>query len=281
MGLVIPFEVGQVFTNNQGDKGTIVKFVTGSKFIQRRAIIAFEDGTQVSVSTCKLTSGSWKNPNKPVVCGVGYIGVGDFNTLHKGVSSRAYVKWNSMLRRCYAVGSAEYVGYGDIGVVVCKEWHNFQNFAEWFYNKDTPSAKLQLDKDLKCPEGFTGKLYSPSTCCLVTSKVNNMMANIDTIIVRRGSVECVKSWKISDNHRVYYCSEDKELVDLFLSEFKLKRLLEIRRQLERSDYVEQETIEAVDLKIYNYTKDIVLKDKLLFLDKIKPATLRITPVTQR
>lgn len=273
MGLAIPFEIGQVFTNNQGDKGVIIEFKKGTKFIHRRATVEFEDGTQIYVSTTKLSSGSWKNPNKPVVCGVGYIGIGNFNTLHKGVSSRAYVKWNSMLRRCYAVGSEEYIGYGDSGVTVCEEWHSFQNFAEWFYKKDTFSAKLELDKDLKSPDGFTGKIYSPSTCCLITSKVNNMMAAIDTVTVRKSNVKGVKSWNISDSHRVYYCSKDKELVDLFLSEFKLKRLLEIRRQLERSSYVEQETTEAVDLKIYRFTKDVVLKDKLLFLDKIRPEGL--------
>lgn len=264
------FQVGDVFTNNEGDKGTIVELISGTKVVKRKAVIMFEDGTKISVRTPKLNTGSWKNPNKPVVCGVGFIGIGDFNTLHKGCSSRAYVKWNSMLRRCYAVGSEEYIGYGDAGVVVCKEWHNFQNFAEWFYNKDTPSAKLQLDKDLKYPEGFTGKLYSPSTCCLVSSKVNSMMANIDTVTVRKSNIEGVKSWNISDKYKVYYCSEDKELVDLFLSEFKLKRLLEIRRQLERSSYIEKETLKAVDLKIYNYTKDVVMKDKETFLAKIKP-----------
>lgn len=272
MGLAIPFDVGQVFTNNQGDRGTIVKFVTGTKFIQRRAIVEFEDGTQVSVSTSKLTSGSWKNPNKPVVCGVGFIGVGEYKSSHKREVTRAYGKWRSMLNRCYNEKCPEFKLYGGKGVTVCEEWHNFQNFAKWFYSKDKLSSTkdLQLDKDVRHPTDFTGTLYSPDFCCLISPRVNALMGNIALFKVYTSKVKGVKSWKICEKGAVYYCSEDKDLVELFFSEFKLKKLLEVRRRLERATTTEDCVLKDLDLKIYNYTKDVVMKDKEIFLEKIKP-----------
>ena len=268
MGLVIPFEIGQVFTNNRGDSAKIIKLIGGSKYKSRKAKIRFEDGTVTEVATSKLNSGSWKNPNKPVVCGVGFIGQGKYNKKHKDGLSRAYTKWNSMLRRCYNEGDKGWENYGKVGVTVCKEWHNFQNFAEWFYRHDYSSRELSLDKDIKYPYGFTGNLYCPDYCCLVSMRINNKMMGIGTLTVMKRREE-VSNWVILDNGISIYSSFDENLIKFMLSEVRLKKLLEIRRDIERCDRVEEGTIKAIDVKIYNYTKDVVMEDKKLFLEHIR------------
>jgi hypothetical protein len=55
---------------------------------------------------------------------------------------------------------------------VCNEWHNFQNFAEWFCKNycDASMDKWQLDKDIIVPGN---RVYSPETCCFVPNAVNN------------------------------------------------------------------------------------------------------------
>ena len=67
-----------------------------------------------------------------------------------------------------------------IGCETVKEWHNFQNFAEWAeqnYNPDT-MQKWQLDKDIL----FKGnKIYSPETCCFVPSRINSLFLKSDKV----------------------------------------------------------------------------------------------------
>lgn len=61
-------------------------------------------------------------------------------------------------------------------VTVCDEWHNFQNFAEWFeqnYNPETMQG-WHLDKDILVKGN---KVYSPETCCFVPKEINFLFTN--------------------------------------------------------------------------------------------------------
>lgn len=82
---VAKFIEGQSFVNNDGCVAKIISFEKGTKYSPRKAWIQFEDGTIIKVSTPKLTSGSFKNPNKPFVYGVGFIGIG--NIIHLKITN--------------------------------------------------------------------------------------------------------------------------------------------------------------------------------------------------
>lgn len=117
-----------------------------------------------------MSKGILKNPNHLSVYDVACIGVGEHGTLINGKLSKAYDVWHSFLRRCYWKDyHASEKSYKNITVV--KEWHNFQNFAKWFYNNyDFEIMKgWDLDKDILCPEC---KIYSPETCCFVPAEIN-------------------------------------------------------------------------------------------------------------
>lgn len=105
----------------------------------------------------------------PSVYGVGFIGVGRFSSKNGSKNSKAYDVWRSMMARCYREEShAVMPTYKDC--TVCREWHNYQNFAEWFYkNLPNDGERYHLEKDLKM---VGNKEYGPSACIFVKPVVN-------------------------------------------------------------------------------------------------------------
>lgn len=80
-----------------------------------------------------------------------------------------YLKWKSMLHRCYSEKyQLKYPTYK--GCTVCEEWKYFMSFKSWMKNQDWKNK--ELDKDIII---LGNKLYSPSTCCFVTKAINNLI----------------------------------------------------------------------------------------------------------
>lgn len=79
-----------------------------------------------------------------------------------------YDVWKGMKARCYGKNSSSYKIYGLRGVRVCDEWRlDFKTFYDWCI-KNGWEKGLQLDKDIK----GNGLLYSPETCCFVSTAEN-------------------------------------------------------------------------------------------------------------
>ena len=96
------------------------------------------------------------------VYGVGFNSGGAFKPSTKGVHSKPYATWKSMLMRCYSDKyHAKFPTY--IECSVCAEWLDFQVFASWFEVNYVDG--MQLDKDIKV-EG--NKIYSPEFCLFVS-----------------------------------------------------------------------------------------------------------------
>ena len=119
----------------------------------------------------RVVSGSIRDPLYPSVYGVGFIGVGEYNSSSgkSGIHNTIYKTWSSMLKRCY---SGKYKTYYDCSV--CDEWKNFQNFARWYEdNYPSDGMKYDLDKDIKIDGN---KIYSPDTCIFASPFDNKSKA---------------------------------------------------------------------------------------------------------
>ncbi|ANY29567.1 hypothetical protein BOX08_gp02 [Pseudoalteromonas phage BS5] len=110
--------------------------------------------------------------------GVATIGKGKHKSRYGGNKTKAYKVWEGMITRCYVKGSAHYSRYGGRGVVVCDEWLDYQNFADWYFEqKNNSKSGFQIDKDLKVAGC---KVYSPNTCEIIPSRVNSLLISTNS-----------------------------------------------------------------------------------------------------
>lgn len=83
-----------------------------------------------------------------------------------------YKKWYAMLGRCYNTTGKNYALYGGRGVYMCNEWLSFSRFKKWVDSRPWHTS-LHLDKDILVKGNLE---YSPETCCLVPSYINQLLA---------------------------------------------------------------------------------------------------------
>lgn len=167
--------VGHKFTNSDGCVGEVVEIHSESEV----SIKWFDGITTHKHRMGMIRRGSIYYPNAKTVVGVGYFGIGKYKPNKSGKNINynpvVYRKWMKMIVRCYSeVEQKKSSCKAYIGVKVCDEWHNFQNFALWADDKlDKFIEGFELDKDMF----GTGKLYCPEYCTLLPDKVNGLLSN--------------------------------------------------------------------------------------------------------
>lgn len=92
---------------------------------------------------------------------------GTFDSIH----SLSYIRWTSMLDRCYS-DKLHKRNPWYIGCTVCDEWKLYSNFKKWFDKHYVDG--YQLDKDILIDGN---KVYSPETCCFVPQYINVLLLN--------------------------------------------------------------------------------------------------------
>ena len=156
--------VGDVFNSNSCGSFTVVSIESFKKVKVR-----FNDtGYECYARSDSVKKGKLKDKLHPSVHGVGFIGDGEFKTSLNGRNNKAYLTWQRMLGRCYDNNNASSNYYVDCSV--SPEWHDFQNFAKWFYdNYPESDQEIHLDKDIKIKGN---KVYSKESCLLVSLSEN-------------------------------------------------------------------------------------------------------------
>ena len=168
---------GEFGYNNNGERMTIVRYSN-----RMDIDVQFDDGTIVEHRQYKnFKIGNVKNPMTPSVFGVGCMGIGRFKSCDgNGKKTKCYKVWESMLQRCYDPKFQEkHPTYK--GCTVCKEWWNFQVFAEWYYEhyyEFGSNELMSLDKDI-LKKG--NKIYSADTCTFVPQFINTLFIKSNKI----------------------------------------------------------------------------------------------------
>ena len=158
---------GFIGTNSHGEKFVVLKSLPNNMC---RVQFLDEHRHEKDADKSAVSKGSVKNPFRKNVHGVGYMGDGEHTTI---TSKRQYNIWQGMLERCYYSGHPKHESYKD--VIVCDEWHNFQNFAEWCLTQDGFKNKcFEIDKDFMVSGNRT---YAPDKCCFIPAAVNSFFLN--------------------------------------------------------------------------------------------------------
>lgn len=166
---------GEVSINSQGCKMKIIKYKN-----KRNVIVEFQDEHKAKIKTrySEFKNKEIKNPYHPIVYGVGYFGMGKHIGWVNNKHTKKYRTWHGMMHRCYDNESiSKRPTYKN--TEVCDEWHNFQNFGDWyddnFYYIDGKHS-MSLDKDILIKGN---NIYSPETCVFVTKEINNIFTKSD------------------------------------------------------------------------------------------------------
>lgn len=178
--------IGQKVLTNSGWKGEVVAWHTAYN-----VEVLWQDGGKTSEVWNDIVIGAIKPLNQPSVAGVGYFGEGRFvpNSYvdvpdgKEAVDSHIYNYWHRMIARCYSEAEQSRPSTkAYIGCTVAKEWHNFQNFAEWA-SEQRNCGKLEdngrlyhIDKDIIAPGN---RVYGPDTCVFVPNEVNTFFCKTD------------------------------------------------------------------------------------------------------
>lgn len=92
--------------------------------------------------------------------------------------------WTNMMNRCYDKSHVGYESYGGKGVIVCKEWHDYNNFRNDVINlpgwalKFNDPVNYQLDKDLlQYTVPHENRVYSKNTCVWLHRSINSAICN--------------------------------------------------------------------------------------------------------
>ena len=144
--------------------------------------VEFQDEYKARIHTnmnaCR--NGEVKNPYHRSLDGVACLGLMSdgskpITTYGKGIITKEYRTWKSMINRCYNEGALEYCSsYKD--ATVCDRWLVFANFLEdlpliegyelWINNDG-----YALDKDIK---GNGSKIYCLENCCFISQNDNSI-----------------------------------------------------------------------------------------------------------
>lgn len=167
--------VGKKYKTTQGETVEVIDYIDF-----HNCTVRFEDGTiRKNVSHTSVYRGKIKNLYRPSVAGVGYLGEGAYKAHKNNKKTKAVSDWRNMLYRCYDESfKNKFLTYKEASV--CKEWHNFQNFAKWHeenFNEEFMQG-WHLDKDILVKGN---KIYSPQTCCFVPQEINALLVKADAL----------------------------------------------------------------------------------------------------
>ena len=236
--------------NNFGSKMILVEY---KKWNDVKVYFPEYNVTIEGVRHEHFKDGSLKCPLECRTFGIGYIGIGEYTPAN---SKEAYDAWVHMLERCYDPKyQKKYISYK--GCRVFEKWHNFQNFAEWYYKNiyQVNDEKMCLDKDIL----YKGnKEYNENTCIFVPNAINVLFTKSNKA---RGEYPIGVSYrKDMDKYRAYYNKNKKKIhLGTFNTPeeaFQAYKRAKENHIKEMADYYKEYIPKEVYEAMYNYEVEI-------------------------
>lgn len=175
------FYEGCICTSKEGDKYTILEYnreKTKIKFLD-------DEGYEYYAYTSAVRDHAVKNPFHPGIFG-NYVGDGDFGRKKDAI---AYLCWTHMFKRIYEANNKLNTNLDFYKhVSICKEWYNFQNFAQWYYDqlyRLNPKYLYTIDKDI-LQWNQLDKVYSPETCVMIPRELNSGLSTYKNMVSKHG-----------------------------------------------------------------------------------------------
>lgn len=106
---------------------------------------------------------------------------------HNLKNTRLYYIWSCMKQRCYNKNHKQYKDYGQRGIKICNEWHEFINFYNWAINTDYQD-NLTIDRI-----NNNGN-YEPENCRWVNMKIQSNNRRSNHIIEYKNETHTLKEW---------------------------------------------------------------------------------------
>jgi hypothetical protein len=95
-------------------------------------------------------------------------------------------RWEGILVRCHDPRNEFYPLYGGRGIYVCKEWHEFQSFFDFWGLPPSPRASMErIDND---------KGYMPANCKWALVGEQNMNTRRNKFIEYNGETKTMTQW---------------------------------------------------------------------------------------
>lgn len=242
------YYVGQTSMSNEGYEFKIVELLKNNKV---RVKFLDSHGYECVTTTTHFKEGIIKNPFHRSVFGVGFYGDGKYKAKENDKHFYYYRVWQSMHDRCYSGKTSIYDN-----VTVCEEWHNYQNFADWFHTTfpfGLEMYDLRLDKDL-LQQDVENKIYSPETCVWIPKRINSYIQT-----KRSGTLNEFKGVSFNKG-RWYACSTlfekggirysigsyktQEEAISAY-KEFKLQQDEKARQYVRDLNYLSEEIIQLI------------------------------------
>lgn len=170
------------FINYEGKRYgllTVVRRTESTKSGVAQWVCKCECGNEIVLPSYTLKRGTVKD------CGC--VTRPHYNTTHGASNTKLYNMWKLMLYRCENPKNNAYKYYGQRGLQVCEEWHDFLAFKKWA-EETKPKGDYTLDRI----DNNLG--YSPSNCRWADKKeqANNRRSNV--MVEYKGEAHDLMEW---------------------------------------------------------------------------------------
>ena len=255
--------IGEISTNKYGEtfkiigynyyNDIIIEFLNDAHYIKHTNYTYFKEGRVAS-------------PYAKRTYGVGYLGEGKYTFTDKNnldskghaIKTVCFNHWQAMMYRCYGEKFQKKTSY--MNCTVCEEWHNYQNFAKWFYENyyTVNNEVMNLDKDIILKNNT---VYSPTTCCFIPADINKIFVKREKAKEFKlpiGLYQINLKNKIRYNASIKEYNKDKNLgcFDTIEEAFNAYKIEKEKYIKEVADSYKKYLPEIVYNALYNYKVEI-------------------------